>query len=271
MRLFVTHRTEYRFSQPQARLIQLLRVTPGNHAGQSIISWAIDIDRDARLKSARDGYGNEITMLYMDGPVESIALTVMGEALTDDRAGMVSGTPEPLSPLAFLQSTPLTAPDAAIRDFVADLHLPPDRLASAHLLAEALHDRLVLDEPHVDGDHRAAGVMATGKADAQGAAHLLIAAARCAGYPARYVAGHLYRPYQARNHAAHGWAELHVDDYGWIAFDPHEGRCPTDCYVRVAVGLDHREAAPLSGARIGGGGEMLTVDVHVSPEAVGQD
>jgi transglutaminase-like putative cysteine protease len=266
MRLFVTHRTEYRFGEPQSRLIQLLRVTPGSHAGQSIISWSIDVDRDARLKTARDGYGNESTMLYMDGPVESIALTVTGEVLTEDRAGMVSGTPEPLSPLAFLQSTPATAADAAIRDFVADLHLPPDRLASAHLLAEAIHKQLVLDEPHLDGDHRAITAMASGKADAQSAAHLLIAAARCAGYPARYAAGHLYRPYQAESHAAHGWAELYVDGYGWIAFDPHEGRCPTDCYVRVAIGLDHHEAAPVSGARIGGGGEALAVDVHVDTQ-----
>jgi transglutaminase-like putative cysteine protease len=271
MRLFVTHRTEYRFSEPQARLIQLLRVTPGSHAGQSIISWAIDIDRDARLKSTRDGYGNESTMLYMDGPVESIALTVTGEALTEDRAGMISGTPEPLPPLAFLQSTPATVADAAIRHFVVDLHLPPDPLAGAHLLADAIHGRLVLDEPKADGDHRAATVMATGKADAQGAAHLLIAAARSAGYPARYVAGHLYRPYEAESHAAHGWAELHVDGYGWIAFDPHEGRCPTECYVRVAIGLDHHEAAPVSGARIGGGGEKLVVDVHVDTQPAAQD
>jgi transglutaminase-like putative cysteine protease len=268
MRLYVTHRTEYRFSEPQARLVQLLRMTPGNHAGQSVVAWSIDVDRDVRLKRARDGYGNDITMLYMDGPVSDIALSVSGEVLTEDRAGMVGGTPEPLPPLAFLQSTPATAPDAAIRAFVADLKLPTDVLARAHLLAEAVHDKLVLDEPRLDGDHRAVAAMATGKADAQGASHLLIAAARCAGFPARYVAGHLYRPYEPDSHEAHGWSELYVDGYGWIGFDAHEGRCPTECYVRVAVGLDHREAAPVSGARIGGGGEVLTVHVHVGPDPV---
>ncbi len=271
MRLFVQHRTEYLYTVPQARLVQLLRLTPGNHLGQSVIAWSIEVAHDARLKPGSDGYGNEITMLYVDGPVERIAITVTGEVLTEDRAGMIGATPEPLPPLYFLQPTALTAPDAAIRGFVESLELGADPLPAAHVLAEAIHEKLVLIDPDPAIDQRAAARFADGKADAQGAAHLLIAAARAAGYPARYIAGHIYRPYEREAHAAHGWAELFVEGYGWIGFDAYEGFCPTESYVRVAVGLDHREAAPISGARIGGGGEALVVDVRVGPEPVAQD
>jgi transglutaminase-like putative cysteine protease len=270
MRLYVNHRTEYRFSEPQARLVQLLRLTPGNHAGQSVVSWSIDVDRDARLKPGRDGYGNETTMLYIDGPVDRIALSVSGEVLTEDRAGMIGGAPEPLPPPYFLQPTVLTAANAAIDTFVNDLTLPGDLLAGAHVLMEAVHEHLDAGEPHFDGEHRAAAVFAARKGDAQGAAHLLIAAARRARYPARYVAGHVYRPDEEEAHAAHGWAELWIEGYGWIGFDPHEGRCPTERYVRVAMGLDHGQAAPVSGARLGGGAEVLQVDVHVGPEPASQ-
>jgi len=271
MRLYVRHRTEYVYSEPQARLVQLLRLTPGNHAGQSIVSWNIDVDRDARLKASRDGYGNETTMLYIDGPIERISIAVSGEVLTEDRAGLVSGTVETLPPLHFLQSTAPTASDAAIAAFVADLKLPDDRLGRAHAIADALHDRLKGLEADPGADHRATTVFAEGAGDPQGAAHLLIAAAREAGFPARYAAGHLYREQAAESHAAHGWAELHVENYGWIGFDAFEGRCPTDAYVRVAIGLDHHAAAPISGARIGGGAEALAVDVHVGPEPAPQD
>lgn len=271
MRLHVEHRTEYRFSQPQARLIQLLRLTPGNHAGQSVVSWRIDVDRDARIKGSRDGYGNETTMLYVDGPVERIAIAVSGEVITEDRAGQIFGAPEPLPPLYFLQSTPLTAGDAAIVAFVAGLGDAGDPLALAHLLADTLHDRLKADAPDPATDHAATAVLARGTADAQGAAHLLIAAAHAAGFPARYAAGHIYRPDAVEGHAAHGWAELYVDGYGWIGFDAYEGRCPTDEYVRVAIGLDHVQAAPVSGARTGGGAEMLRIDVHVGPKPPPRD
>lgn len=265
MRLHVSHRAEYRFSEPQVRLVQLLRLTPGNHVGQCVVDWTIDMDCDARLKPSHDGYGNETMMLYVDGPIDGITLAVSGEVLTEDHAGMIKGANEPLPPLHFLQPTPLTHADAAIRDFVDGLKLPTDPLAGAHMIAEAVHEHLALDEPHEAGDHRAAVVFADRKGDPEGAAHLLIAAARAADYPARFVSGHLYRPYEAETHAVHGWAELHVDGYGWIGFDPHEGRCPTESYVRVAVGLDHRQAAPVSGARIGGGSESLTVDVRLGP------
>lgn len=271
MRLFIRHRSEYRFTEPQARLVQLLRQTPVDHEGQHVVSWSIDVDRDARLKPARDGYGNQATMLYIDGPIERIAIEAAGEVLTDDRAGMVHGTPEPLPSLYFLQTTAATKADAAILAFVAEMPAEGDALTRAHWLADTLDARIGKLEPDAAADHDAAACFAAAAADPQGSAHVLIAAARAAGFPARYVAGHLYRPDTIDGHAAHGWAELHVEGYGWIAFDPHGGCCPTEHYIRVAIGLDHREAAPLSGLRIGGGHEALTIDVHVGPEPAGRD
>ncbi len=271
MRLFVRHRSDYVFSEPQARLVQLLRVTPGDHHGQHVVSWDVDVDRDARLRVGRDGYGNQTTMLYIDGPIERLTLDVRGEVLTEDRAGMVSGTVEPLPPLYFLQSTPATKLDEAIAAFAAGIAPGEEALPRAHALAEAIDERLKKVEPDVAADHDAAACFAANSADPQGAAHVLIAAARAIRLPARYVAGHLYRPDATEAHAAHGWAELHVEGYGWIAFDPHGGCCPTERYVRVATGLDHREAAPVSGLRTGGGVEALAIDVHVGTEPAPQD
>ena len=62
----------------------------------------------------------------------------------------------------------------------------------------------------------------------------------------------------------HAWAEAWVEDLGWVAFDPVNGISTDDAYVRVACGLDYRDAAPVAGARSGGGGEELTVEVEVS-------
>ena len=87
---------------------------------------------------------------------------------------------------------------------------------------------------------------------------------RALGLLASYVSGHLLRgDGEERHEAAHGWAEAHVDEMGWIGFDPAMGMCPHDAYVRVAIGLDYRDAAPLSGARTGGGDEELEVGVRV--------
>ena len=263
MRLAIHHRTTYRFERPQARLVQLLRLTPANHAGQSVLSWSIEVDRDARLRHGRDGYGNHTTMLYVDGPLDGISIAVAGEVLTDDRAGVLGGLVETLPPAAFFQPTTLTAADGGVRAFVAGLALPDDPLGRAHGLMEEVHRRLERAAPSTGTDQRAAVRLEEGWGDPQGFAHLLIAAARQAGLPARYVAGHLYRPGAEAGHAAHGWAELHVAGHGWIGFDAYVGACPTETHVRVAIGLDHAQAAPLAGARLGPGDETLAVDVRV--------
>lgn len=269
MRLQIEHRTRYLFSEPQRRLVQMLRVTPPSFDGQAVVDWHVEVDCDAKLKRSRDGYGNEITMLYVDGPIGSIQLTVGGEVLTEDRAGVVYGAPEPLPPLLFTRGTPQTQADGAIMAFAEKVGAAEsDPLGRMHHLCHALNERIIFDTQIANPHRDAATTFAEGHGVCQDHAHVFLAAARHLGYPARYVSGHLWRPDgEAPQPAAHAWAEAWVEDYGWIGFDPANGQSPTDAYVRVAVGLDYREAAPIAGARVGGGDETMYVEVAVAQAA----
>ena len=184
MRIAIDHTTLYRYSEPTRSVIQLLKVTPRSFVGQTVLDWRVDVDCDARLREARDGYGNVVHMLYVDRPVQRLCINVTGRVLTEDQAGRVRGLDYQLPPPVFVRATPLTRPGPAI---------------------QALADEL----------------------------------------------------------SAHAWVEAFVDDLGWIAFDPANGICADDAYVRVACGLDYRDAAPVAGARAGGGSEELTVEVEV--------
>jgi transglutaminase-like putative cysteine protease len=266
MRLFIQHRTDYRFSEPQARIVQLLRLTPTSNEGQNIIAWRIDVDCNARLRPGRDGFGNETNMLYIDGPIDHVGLTVSGEVLTDDRAGMLSGAPEPLPPMLFHQTTPCTRTSAELEAFVETVRAAGGtQLSMAHRLNEALADRLTFDSGRRRGARDASETFKEGHGASQDLAHVFIAGARALGLPARYVSGHRFSHEHgaALQEATHAWAEAHLDGYGWIGFDPTCGRCPDDTYVRVATALDFRGAAPLSGTRTGGGAEELAVGVRV--------
>jgi transglutaminase-like putative cysteine protease len=93
-------------------------------------------------------------------------------------------------------------------------------------------------------------------------AHVFMTCARHLDVPARYVSGYVAQT-DTLPHAngAHAWAEVHLDGYGWIGFDPANGLCPIDTHVRVAAGLDFADAAPVRGARKGGDGEALAMRV----------
>lgn len=271
MRLLIQHQTEYRFTEPQARVVQMLRMTPASHIGQNIVRWHIDVDCDARLKHSTDGFGNIVSMLYLAGPVERIGLRVTGEVLTEDRAGVVSGAIEPLPTIVYTRSTELTAPVEAILDLVRAYDpRDGDALGRAHALNTAVHG-LIKCTPARSTEVRPVGeIIASASGCSMDMAHVLVSAARAAGFAARFVTGYIYRadrdPGSDAGHrqAPHFWAELDIPGYSWIGFDPANDMCPNDAYVRVAKGLDFRDAAPISGARIGGGHEVLNIGVDVT-------
>lgn len=265
MRLLIDHRTTYVFTLPQGRVVQLLRMTPCDLHDQTIAVWHIDVDCDARMTNHQDGFGNATTMLYCEGPVDRIELTVSGEVVTSSSGGVLHGTTETLPPRFFLRTTPTTVADVAIATFATEVAGGLDRSALDRLNA-AIRTRFADDGGRPSPGLSAAEAFGSEALTARDMAQLFVAAARSLGAPARYVSGYCdlagdHRP------TPHGWAEAHVDGIGWIGFDPWLGRSPEEHHVRVAVALDSAGAAPVAGSRLGEGRERLEVDVTVQGEA----
>ena len=265
MRLSVNYETSYHYTQPAKRVIQLLRVTPVSFPGQTRLDWRIDVDCDARLREGRDGYGNIINMLYVDGPIEALKVSVTGKVLTEDRAGIIGNVPGDLPPQVFLRPTPLTEAGKPLHELAAALRAQRGAtLDKLHRLTAAIHGRMTFDTCRTEVDTTATDAYFEGHGVCQDFAHIFIAVCRCIGIPARYVSGHLFRRDGAvLQEAGHAWAEAWIDHLGWVGFDPSNGICTDDAYIRVAAGLDYRDAAPFAGARNGGGREELRVEVQV--------
>ena len=105
--------------------------------------------------------------------------------------------------------------------------------------------------------------MTSGNGVCQDHTHIFVSAARLLGYPARYVSGYLMMNDRVEQDATHAWAEAHVEGLGWVGFDISNQISPDERYVPMATGLDYREAAPISGMRVGGNTESMSVSVHV--------
>ncbi|HKR90611.1 MAG TPA: transglutaminase family protein [Phenylobacterium sp.] len=260
MRIRVRHATTYAYDEPAWGVIQALRVSPSDHDGQQVLNWRVDIDVDGFLRESRDAFGNVLHLFYAEGGVTELTVRVTGEVEVRETAGVVRGAREPFPPQVFLRSTPLTTADAGLSAW-ADAIVAEDPLARLHRLMAELHARMRFDAGVTKADTPAAAAFAEGHGVCQDYAHIFIAAARRHGVPARYVSGHLSRIEGGDQEAAHAWAEAYVPDLGWTGFDPANGVCADQRYLRVAVGLDYLDAAPLRGARRGGGEERLSVTV----------
>jgi transglutaminase-like putative cysteine protease len=261
MRIRVHHATTYDYQFPAEGVVQALRMKPSDHEGQRVVHWRLDVDVDGLLRERRDAFGNWLHIFSADQPVASLTLRVTGEVEVRDTAGVVRGAIERFPPGVFLRITDLTTPDAALRDWAAETQ-PGETLARLHTLMGRLHDDMSFDTAATNVATPAPEAFAHRRGVCQDYAHIFIAAARTLGIPARYVSGHLARAETDAQDAAHAWAEAWAEDLGWVAFDAANGVCANESYLRVAAGLDYLDAAPMRGARRGGGAERLSVAVH---------
>jgi len=265
MRLRIAHSIVLRYDPPAPGVIQVLRLTPRNHEGQYVIGWRIDVSADARLNAHEDAFGNLTHVFTVDGPLEVLSIKVDGEVETQNTDGVVRGTVERFPPSLFLRDTPLTQADKRIREFAQEARAANsgDVLADLHALLHRLHDELpgAGDEPQEAAT--AAEVFARKRGIARDLTHIFIGAAHSLHIPARYIAGYFCADSAAEQHSGHAWAEAFVPDLGWVGFDAANCVCPTDAYVRVAVGLDALGAVPVRGTRYGIGGETLAVAINV--------
>ena len=264
MRIRIDHETRYSYARPARFIVQVLRLTPRSTEGQQVRDWRIETDVDAHLRRSEDAFGNIVHTLYTERPTPHLMVRVTGEIATVDTGGVLRGSPERLSPLVFLRDTTLTHADGGLRQLAESVGEEGDTLSRLHRLMALIHGQVAFMVGSTTADHTAADAYAQRQGVCQDHAQIFIAAARRMGIPARYVSGHLHRRDGVEHQeAAHAWAEAYVGDLGWVGFDPANGICPTEHYVRVACGLDALGASPIRGTSYGGGRETMTVALRV--------
>ncbi len=270
MRLTVHHSTVYHFDVPMRFVVQSHRLTPASNGGQSVLDWTISADGALFGTAFVDGAGDRISTMTVPGPVERITIVVEGTVDTTDTAGILRGHRETISPRVYLRPTAATQANRAIADLRDQaLDGAESGLDRAHRLSAAVADAIAYAPGATSAQTSAAEALELGRGVCQDHAHALIALARSAEIPARYVTGYLLSGSAESGdagEASHAWAELHVGDLGWIGFDPANRCCPDARYIRLGSGRDAREAAPIRGVARGGGGEGLDVNVVVAQQ-----
>ncbi len=266
MLIAVDHETVYHYDAPVSYTIQSLKVTPADSSSQRVVEWSVETSAKTEPASFEDSFGNLTHTLVINGDHDQVNIRVRGLVETFDGAGMIDADKDPFPIAAYLRETDLTRPDPAITAFARRLHEERDKVKTAHNLMNAIRDQVEYKTGTTHVETSAIEAFSNGYGVCQDHAHIFIGAARSLGIPARYVSGYLQASADSDEvyEAAHAWTEAFLPDLGWVGFDVANRVCPGESYIRVAVGLDYRGAAPVRGLRLGGGGEELTVSVKVS-------
>ncbi|AXK62229.1 MULTISPECIES: transglutaminase family protein [Burkholderia] len=141
----------------------------------------------------------------------------------------------------------------------------PARYISGYVLADSAMQRIA-DAKQSAGGEDAEEALALQSGDGMqqvlGASH----AAQSQGAPHAALAAQPQGVALMQQPAGHAWAEAYVEGLGWVGFDPFMNRCPDERYVRIAVGLDSRDAQPVTG--LGARATGVEISVVQSPELV---
>lgn len=263
MKLKITHTTQYSYDAPVHYGLQQARLTPVTSAHQTVSSWDIAIDGGAPELTFTDHYANETTLIQATQGTTQVAVTVTGEVEThcsDGVFGKIYGT----APLwHFLQDTPRTTAGKGIQKLAKTLGQADDTLSGLHALSKVIATAVPYGQADTFATTPAEDALRAGGGVCQDHAQIFIAAARHAGIPARYVSGYLMMNDRVDQDASHAWAEAHLDGLGWVGFDVSNGICPDERYVRIAIGRDSRDAAPITGVRLGAAAESMTVSLQI--------
>ncbi len=238
-----------------------LRLYPPSFDTQRVLNWQVSVNGQTVPALLSTATGDRESIWTRSAPGVAVEVVATGEVDTADLSGVVRGLRDSTRPGVYLRSTKLTEADKRIEALAATVanKMSLDRL---HALMSAVREAVAYNSGSTSAATTAAQALKLGKGVCQDHAHVFISAARTLNVPARYVVGYLFAP-EAKLAETHAWAEAYTPDLGWVGFDPANGICPTDHYVRLACGLDSADAAPIRGSVAGGAQERLSASVDI--------
>jgi len=282
MKLAVIHRTTFRYNNPVRDSENVLHLEPREFRTQRTLSALIRVLPPTRLKRFVDLFQNVTHRFELPAPhrkleiesrirVENVPSEVTAEArqLTFPEALEVWVGDDEIRP--FLQDSRWVSRHPEIWRAAIDLIAGrPAIYDQACGIMNWIHENFQYQAGVTDVETHIEKAFELRRGVCQDYAHVMIGMCREVGLPARYVSGYLYNgpmDHLIGNQASHAWVEVNIPMVGWVGFDPTNNTLVDQRFVKVAVGRDYSDVAPIQGVYMGGG--QCQLEVHVVVKKVG--
>ena len=295
--LIVEHDTEYRYSTQVAFAQHLAHLTPISGPGQSLDDFSLLIEpAPSRIHASADYFGNQRTYFALTVAHESLRVRSRSRVRLRERFAELDPERSPpwetvrdslqyvaggeyVQASEFCFPSPYVPRDRALREY-ALASFPDGRslVAGAIDLMDRIHKDFRYDASSTDVTTPVLESFAARTGVCQDFTHVMIACLRTLGLAARYISGYLdtqarFQPGSQLQQevaapvigadASHAWVAAYCPRFGWVELDPTNNAIPGTGHIRLAVGRDYGDVAPLRGVVQGGGEHQLRVAVRV--------
>ena len=276
----IEHVSRYTYSSPIRHSMLSLCLKPRSDAQQRLLTFDLATDPPAAFNGEIDSFGNTKHVLNVHGEHASLELVARSTVEREQPASLpdclgadaweeVRSWRDSFDYWDFTHASAYARPSPALAAFVTELGIEAgdDPLGSLLRLSDTLHRSF----QYVPGSTSAASpieeTLKSRKGVCQDYAHVMIAIARSWHVPTRYVSGYLYAASQDGEaevqYASHAWVECRLPGLGWVGLDPTNQCVAGERHIRVGVGRDYHDVAPVRGIFLGGGSTRLEVEVRV--------
>ena len=278
MKLSVFHRTAFNYASPVTQSINTLHLEPRTFPYQKTISALIRVIPATRVKRFTDLFQNITHHFELPGP--HIRLEIESRI-------KVHNLPLDIS-IASREATLEGLKDASIREQIWP-YLQESRWVSRHpevwrqaldvtrsyssiydqalALMSWVHQEFRYEPGSTNVNTHLEDAFAMRCGVCQDFTHVMLGLCRAVGIPARYASGYLYngpKDSLVGAQASHAWSEVYLPAAGWIGFDPTNNTLADERYVKISVGRDYEDVAPVRGNYNGTGHCRMEVHVEVA-------
>ncbi len=283
MKLKVEHDTFYLYQSPVTRNFNEVRKRPVTDACQTVESFVLTVNPIVPMQHYHDFYLNSVDAFQIDAAHGSMGILAVSTvdrqspyALAGDPAGVSMRELALCEDLDecwdFLASSQYVSIARSVWRLALDMKPESDDVfLTAEAISRGLYELFEYDPGATAVHTHMEEAVELRRGVCQDYAHVFIGMCRALRIPARYVSGYLYDAHNdglRGRQATHAWGEVFVPHRGWFGLDPTNNKRVDDCYVRVALGRDYDDVAPVKGSYLGTVGESPKLEVKVNVEAV---
>lgn len=261
MRLKIEHTTTFTYDHPISEAYTEMRLKPLDRDGQHCLAFGLITEPHDMVLPYTDHFGNDVRHFDVIQPHQKLMVASVSDVITPDSYKADNSDLSPLDEFNYLSPTAYAPHGAELIAFSKSHAIAGDPLATVFAMSHAIHATLTYEKGTTDVRTTADQALILGAGVCQDFSHVMLAACRIQGIPARYVSGYLYN--NGHTAASHAWVDVLVPERGWISLDPTHDCEQTGLYVRVAVGRDYADVPPTRGIFKGNAKEIMEVDVTV--------
>jgi transglutaminase-like putative cysteine protease len=272
MKWEIVHRTSFTYSSPVRDSFNEARLQPFSDGSQTVDHFLLKVLPAARLRHHHDFYSNTVHHFEIVEPHSTLTVeSHLRVTVTPRQPISATAAPWPLARIGeasretlvfdFLQESRFVemSPEFWRRAIDATDGIT-DTWQAALALMNWVYANLKYIPATTNANTHSREVLRERRGVCQDFAHVMIGLCRSLKIPALYVSGYLATETAS---ATHAWVEVLVPSVGWIALDPTHNRQPDETYVKVAVGRDYADAAPIRGTYKGTTERTMDVSVRI--------